>query len=109
MSDLQINVFIFFHCLLPAELSVCLCDTAERVRNIIADAPVTGNHIKHIILINCSDELDVLRAEASASSNGQIQIHTFNEIMVRLSFVQSLTMQSIHALIRAPVLILVQS
>jgi len=63
------------------ELSVCLCDTAERVRNIIADAPVTGNHIKHIILINCSDELDVLRAEASASSNGQIQIHTFNEIM----------------------------
>lgn len=60
-------------------MTVCLCESATRVRYILEDSGSTGKHIKNIILIRKCEELDALREEAKAH---EIQLHTFDEIMV---------------------------
>ena len=79
-----LKVLIQYSCwfVLSAELSVCVCDSSVRVRNILVDTKTTGNRVKHIILVHENDELDVLRSEAEASN---IQLHTFNEVLVSYS------------------------
>lgn len=60
---------------------MCLCDSVAKVRNIFADVEVSGNRIKHIILLKTdADELASIRTEAETRG---IKIHTFDEIMVR--------------------------
>nr|CDS19167.1 long chain fatty acid coenzyme A ligase 5 [Echinococcus granulosus] len=60
------------------ELSICVCDSATRVRNILEDTVTTGNWVKHIILIHPGGEFGVLRAEAEARN---IKLHTFDEVL----------------------------
>ncbi|VDD78148.1 unnamed protein product [Mesocestoides corti] len=66
------------HILEQTELSVCLCDSAVRVRNILGDSATTGNRVRHIILIKPGDEVDALRNEAE---DHKIKIHTFDEVL----------------------------
>ncbi|KAM7541906.1 hypothetical protein Aperf_G00000011121 [Anoplocephala perfoliata] len=68
------------HILEQTEMTVCLCESAAKVRYILADSDLTGKHIKNIVLIHKCDDLDALREEAKAH---EIQLHTFDEVMAR--------------------------
>ncbi|VUZ54938.1 unnamed protein product [Hymenolepis diminuta] len=68
------------HILQQTELTLCLCDSAVRVRNILADVGTTGKNVRNIIITRKCDELETLREEAKSQD---IQIHTFEEVMAR--------------------------
>ncbi len=64
---------------LSAELSVCLCDSAQKVRNIFGDVESSGGRVKHIILLkSAAEELESLRNDAEKFG---ITIHTFDEVI----------------------------
>ncbi|MTV28544.1 AMP-binding protein, partial [Nitriliruptoraceae bacterium ZYF776] len=44
------------HILEQTELSICVCDSAARVRNILKDTRATGNWVRHIILVHTLGE-----------------------------------------------------
>ncbi|VDN37083.1 unnamed protein product [Dibothriocephalus latus] len=59
-----------------AELSVCVCVTVDRARNLLQlQLPL----LKHIILI-FPEDIEALRTEAGPA----IQIHSFDDILVSL-------------------------
>nr|VZI06618.1 unnamed protein product [Spirometra erinaceieuropaei] len=61
------------HICTHAELSVCVCVTVDRARNLLQlQLPL----LKHIILI-FPDEIDALRAEAGPA----VQVHSFDDIL----------------------------
>ena len=85
-------LIVFLQCslraVLSAELTVCVCDSSTRVRNVLADTKTTGDRVKHIILVHENDELAALRSEAEAHN---IQLHTFDEVVVSWRFCFCLT------------------
>ncbi len=67
-----------------AGFTMCMCDSPERVRNLLSDhrKGLSGDTLKHIILTRkAAVHAKELRAELTPE-DGDIQIHAFDEFMV---------------------------
>nr|CDS30767.1 long chain fatty acid coenzyme A ligase 5 [Hymenolepis microstoma] len=66
------------HILQQTGLTLCLCDSPVRVRNILADVATTGKKVQNIIIAHKCDELETLREEAKVQG---VQLLTFEEVL----------------------------
>ncbi len=81
ISIVASDLFVFLFCAFSAELSTVVCITVDKARNILKH--VKSPFLKHIILVFPEDQLETLRQEASNA--GGIQVHSFDDILVRLT------------------------